>query len=159
MTPLAIPTLGLLLAVSPQPAAPKDKETDEKAIRGLVERMSEAWAKGDGRAFAAVFAADADYVVFDGTRLQGRKAIGEAHQRLFDTVLKGTRLGGRVTSVRFLTPDAAVVHGEGGVLRPGEAEVSARQRSVQTLVAVRRGGGWAIEAFHNTRAQPPGPPR
>jgi len=159
MTPLVISALGLLLAASSQPAAPKDKEADENAIRGLVDRLSEAWGQGDGRAFAAVFAADADYVVFDGTRLKGRKAIGEAHQRLFDTVLKGTKLSGRVTGVRFLTPDVAVVHGEGGVLRPGEAEVSPRQRSVQSLVAVRRGGGWAVEAFHNTRLQPPGPPR
>ena len=71
---------------------------DETAVRGLFQRALDAWGRGDGSAYGALFTDDAEYVAFDGSRTVGRQAIAESHQRLFDTWLKGTR--------RWSTPPA-----------------------------------------------------
>src|SRR5215471_11919709 len=88
------------------PAA--SRSDDEAAIRRLYEQAMDAWNKGSGEAFAAVFTEDGDLVAFDGTHFRGRKEIAPFHQRLFETYLKGTRLVGSVTDVRFLSSDVAV---------------------------------------------------
>ena len=67
---------------------------DEKAIRAIHQRMIDAWNTGDGAAFAAPFTEDADFVAFEGTHLKGRQEITSFHQRICDTVVKGSRLEG-----------------------------------------------------------------
>jgi uncharacterized protein (TIGR02246 family) len=102
------------LATPPVPA-------DETAVRGLFQRLLDAWGRGDGSAYGALFTDDADYVAFDGSRAVGRQAIAESHQRLFDTWLKGTQLTGRIEAVRPLCPDVALVHATGGTIFAGES--------------------------------------
>jgi hypothetical protein len=41
--------------------------SDEAAIRALYEQLMGGWNSGDGNAFAAPFADDADFVAFDRT--------------------------------------------------------------------------------------------
>jgi uncharacterized protein (TIGR02246 family) len=124
---------------------------DETAVRGLFQQLLDAWGRGDGAAYAALFTEDADYVAFDGSRTVGRQAIAESHQRLFDTWLKGTRLTARIEAVRFLCPDVALLHTTGGTIFAGETAPRPSRDSIQTLVAVRRDGEWRFRAFHNTR--------
>jgi uncharacterized protein (TIGR02246 family) len=81
----------------------------------------------------------------------GRQAIARSHQELFGTWLRGTRLIGRIESVRFLAPDVALVIATGGTIFPGEAAPRPSRDSIQTLVAVRRDGEWCFSAFQNTR--------
>ena len=78
------------------------QSTDEAAVRALYQQMMHGWNQGSGEAFAAVFAEDGDLIGLDGTHLKGRQEIARFHQPLFETHLKGTRLVGEVTSVRFL---------------------------------------------------------
>jgi uncharacterized protein (TIGR02246 family) len=127
---------------------------DEAAIRRLYEQAMDAWNKGSGEAFAAVFTEDGDLVAFDGTHFKGRKEIAPFHQRLFDTYLKGTRLVGTVTDVRFLRSDVAVSHARGGTIMRGKSTQAAERDSIQTLVAVNRRGDWRFAAFQNTRVRP-----
>lgn len=47
---------------------------DEKAIRGIIGRCQDAWNSGDGAAFGAQFAEDADYVVVNGQSVRGGRA-------------------------------------------------------------------------------------
>src|SRR5262245_55824779 len=114
------------------------------------------WNKGSGEAFAAPFAEDADFVAFDGTRFKDRHEIASFHQRLFETHLKGTRLVGQVTSVRFLHADVALAHALGGTVMRGKSAPSPERDSIQTLVATKRSGEWRLAAFHNTRVRPIG---
>jgi hypothetical protein len=58
---------------------------DKAAVRGLYKQLMDGWNTGSGEAFAAF------------------------HQSLFDKRFKGTRLVGEVKSVRFLTPEVAVM--------------------------------------------------
>ena len=60
----------------------------------------DGWNKGSSEAFAAPFAEDGDLVGMDGTHLKGRQEIISFNQQLFDTYVKGSRLVGKVRSVR-----------------------------------------------------------
>jgi uncharacterized protein (TIGR02246 family) len=127
---------------------------DERRIRDLTQQLAEAWNRNDGAAYAAAFTEDCDYVAFDGTHLRGREQNARHHDRLFDGVLRGTRLVYEDVSVRFLTPDVAVMHGYGSVLMPWQSTVPRSRRSIQTYVVVKQDGAWRIAAFHNTRVRP-----
>jgi uncharacterized protein (TIGR02246 family) len=117
---------------------------DETAIRSLLARMADAWARGDAEAYAECFTEDSDYVTFNGMHLRGRAENREAHDPLFRSVLKGTRIDPRVEDISFLAPDVALVH----------TASSARGKSLQTFVIVKRAGQWQVRAFQNTRIRP-----
>jgi uncharacterized protein (TIGR02246 family) len=126
---------------------------DEREIRALVDRMFDSWARGDAAAYHADFTDDADYVSFDGSR-RGKADSIASHENLFRTVLYGSRLTGQVESIRFVTPDVAVVHLTGSVVEGWRQQMRRRRLSRQTLVVVRRDGRWQVTAFHNTRVRP-----
>lgn len=125
---------------------------DEAAIRNLYQQLVDGWNAASGDAFAAPFEEDGDLVGFDGTHFKGRQEIALFHQHLFDMFLKGSRLVGKVRSVRFLTSDVAVMHTVGGTVMAGQSDLEPERNSVQTLVAVKRNGKWSLAAFQNTRA-------
>ncbi|MGD9893653.1 MAG: SgcJ/EcaC family oxidoreductase [Dehalococcoidia bacterium] len=126
---------------------------DEAAVRGLYQQMIDGWNAGSGEGFASVFAGDGEQVAFDGTRYQGRAVIAAAHQFLFDTFVKGSRLVGKVLGVRLLTPDVAQMNTIGGTILTGQSDIAPDRNSVQTFIAVKRDGDWRVAAFHNTRAE------
>ncbi len=129
---------------------------DEAAVRTLYKELMGAWNNGSGEAYASVFAEDGDLIGFDGVRFRGRREIAPFHQRLFETHLKGTRLVGRVTDVRFLSSNVALIHAFGGTVMPGKSTPTPERDSIQTLIAAKRGGEWRLAAFQNTRVRPMG---
>jgi uncharacterized protein (TIGR02246 family) len=133
------------------------KAGDDAAVKAVYQEAMDGWNAGSGEAFAAAFAEDGHLVAFDGTHFEGRRDIARFHQALFDRWLKGTRLVGRVTSVRWLTPDVALMHVIGGTIMRGETRPSPVRDSIQTLVVTRKDGQWKIAAFQNTRLRPMGP--
>ena len=131
-----------------------NRQTDEARIRALYEELLADWGNGDGEAYGARFTEDADYVAFDGTHTRGRRKIAVSHQQLFDKYLKGSRLTGRIGSVKFLGPDTALVHAAGNTVMRGKNKPSPERASIQTLVAVREDDEWRFAAFHNSRVRP-----
>jgi uncharacterized protein (TIGR02246 family) len=129
-------------------------QTEEAKIRTLFETLLGDWCRGDGEAYGSRFTEDADYVAFDGSHTKGREDIAASHQQLFDRFLKGTRLTGRILSIKFPSPDVALVHATGGTIMPGKTKPSPERDSIQTLVAVREGTEWRFAAFHNCRVRP-----
>ena len=129
---------------------------DEAAVRALYSQLMDGWNKGSGEAFAAPFSEAGHLVAFDGTHFKRRDEIIAFQQPLFDTWLKGTRLVGEVDSVQFLSPDVALMHALGGTVMRGRARPAPERDSIQTLVAVKRGGEWCLAAFQNTRVRPMG---
>jgi uncharacterized protein (TIGR02246 family) len=126
--------------------------SEETAVRDVYQQMMDAWNRGSGSALADLFTEDGHLVGFDGTHLRGRQEIGPFHQRLFDRWLKGSRLVGEVTDVRFLGPDVALLHAVGGTVLRGKRGPAPERDSIQTLVATRQAGGdWRLAAFQNTR--------
>ncbi|HET6332131.1 MAG TPA: SgcJ/EcaC family oxidoreductase [Polyangiales bacterium] len=127
---------------------------DEAALRARLEALGTAWAQGDAAAYASFFAPHAQYIVFDGTQMNGRDEIAAGHKPLFERWLRGSRLLWSDVSISFPLPDVAIIHSRGAVLKRAQKQPSRGRRSVQTIVAVRRDGHWTLEAFHNTRDRP-----
>ncbi len=124
---------------------------DEDAIRAIHQRMIDAWNAGDAAAFTAPFTDEANFVAFEGTHLKGRREIASFHQRIFDTVVKGTRLQGEVKFVRFLSAVLAVMHSVVRVTLQGQTEASPSRDSMQLTVVAKRDGEWRSEALMNAR--------
>jgi uncharacterized protein (TIGR02246 family) len=117
---------------------------DENAIRSILERLCDAWARGDGEGYAACFAENSDYITFNGMHLRGRAENAKLHSALFRGVLKGTKLSAEIESLELLASGVALVHTAG----------SWRKTSYQTYVLVKSGSDWLIRSFQNTRVQP-----
>ena len=131
---------------------PQNSSTDEAAIRQVVQQVEDGWNAHDGKAFAAPFALDADYIVVNGMNLKGRETIEKGHTSIFTTIYKDSHNVATVRSIRFLRPDVAVVHIEwnlkfraGGEMRKGHA--------MNTMVMTKEGGKWSIAVFQNTPIQ------
>lgn len=133
-----------------------DQRADERALRDLLQALFARWAAGDAEGYAALFTPDADYVAFDWVNQKGRAAIVAGHQPLFTRWLKGSRLVGEATSIRFLAPDVALLHVAGNTILAGKSSAAPERASTQTMVAVKQGGAWRFTAFHNTRLRPIG---
>jgi uncharacterized protein (TIGR02246 family) len=134
---------------------------DEAAIRAAVRQLMDGWNAGDGQAFAAPFADDADYTVWDGMYIKGRQTIAAGHQHIFDTVYKGTTNQIEVEEVRFLREDVALARARACLYTPeGEVAGTAFGNGVKPLfVLTKTNGHWQIDAFQNTPVVPtPGEP-
>jgi uncharacterized protein (TIGR02246 family) len=138
------------------PHASQSDSDEEAAVRALYNELMDAWNTGSGEAYAAVFSEEGDLIGFDGVHFKGHREIVPFHQRLFETHLKGTRLIGKVTGVRFLGPNVAVMHARGGTVMRGKSVPAPERDSIQTLVATKRGGEWRLAAFQNMRVRPMG---
>ncbi len=123
----------------------------EDQVRDVLNRLREAWERGDGAAYGSVFSEDAQYVNAPGERLHGREAIAESHQEIFTTFFKDTRLGRAYpTYFRWLSPEVVLVESAGSVLFPGEDEGNVPPNGLMTLVLAKQGLAWQIVSFQNT---------
>ena len=159
--PFRMTLLALLVAALPVHGvaagadATPDSAADEAAVRKIVQQVQDAWNAHDAKAFAAPFASNADYVVVNGMKIEGREAIEKGHVGIFATIYKDSRNVGTVRSVRFLRPDVAVVHVEWNLEFQAGGQPQKAQ-AMNTMVMTREGGQWSIAVFQNTpiQAQP-----
>lgn len=127
---------------------------DRSAIRQLRLRQEDAWARGDGDAYASIYEQDADLINFFGEHLHGKETIATTMQGYFDSVLSGTRLRQLDEQLRFITPDLAVALRTTCVLPADEDTCPESGIFVNSNVAVKSGGEWRITSFQNTLIQP-----
>ena len=118
------------------------------AAETVMERLENAWNAGDGAAFGAPFAPDADFVTIRG-ELHSGESIAAGHQRIFDTIYAGSTVRYTVLGTRTLDDRVILAHVRGNLSVPagplaGEAEALA------SVVLVRDGDDHRIAAFHNT---------
>jgi uncharacterized protein (TIGR02246 family) len=126
-----------------------DPAADEAAVRALVAQLEAGWNAGDGDAFAAPFAADADYVVVDGAYISGRAVIAAGHRHILSTVYRGSANRGTVEALRFLRPDVAVARVRWHLRFDAGAGPQEAESRCQ-VVATRGPGGWELAVFQNT---------
>jgi uncharacterized protein (TIGR02246 family) len=131
---------------------------DRAALETIVHQLEAAWNAMDGPAFAAPFAADADFVNIRGEHARGQPAIAAGHTAIFQTIYAGSTCQFTVESARLLCPGAALVHVR-SVLNAPRGPLAGRHRACFSLVLTKERGGWEIAAFHNTLEAAPGPPR
>ncbi|WP_040791834.1 SgcJ/EcaC family oxidoreductase [Nocardia paucivorans] len=125
--------------------------TDTTAIHDLIDRSRQAWDRGDGAAYGACFTDDATDVTYVGTVYHGGAEIGRAHQALFDSFLKDTRLTIEILDIRYYGADTAIVvtRGETSKRRPKKLG------KLATYTVVRdTAGQWRIAAVQKTQRKP-----
>jgi len=110
----------------------------------VVSELERAWNSGDGDAWAARFAEDAEFVDVVGRVQQGRAVIAAEHQKIFDTIYRGSRIEIRAVSRRPV--GAALVVRTESTLDVPAGPRAGTTRAIQTKVF--RDG--EIVSFHNT---------
>ena len=118
---------------------------DEAAIRRTWDSFVAAFNEGDAKACAALYTEDGDRVdSVSGKSSRGRADIERSYVNLFGGRYNGGVLVGNITSIRFLTPEVAIVDlvSEVKELQGGSAKTQLRA----TTIYLKRGGTWAIAA-------------
>jgi uncharacterized protein (TIGR02246 family) len=122
---------------------------NERMVADLVGGLERAWNEGDGAAFAAPFAEDADFVNIRGEHARTREAIAQGHQGIFNTIYKGSTVRYEVAAVRRIARDVLVAHVRSRLNAPA-GPLAGEHRSLFTMVLVHAQNDWRIAAFHNT---------
>jgi uncharacterized protein (TIGR02246 family) len=143
---------GLCLALLPLlafGAPPQENASD--SIRAIVDQLVVAWNHHDAHAFAAVFAADADFTNVIGKGASGRQNIQEFHASVFSTLFKNSHLECSDIKVRLIRPDIAAVDAHWSMT--GAVDPSGNpwpnRTGLMNFVATKESGNWQILVFHN----------
>ena len=149
--------LGLALTQTNQ-AAPEDKPSkaggekvtaEEEAIHKAAAAYLAAYAKGDVDAVLAVWTNDAEFIDDDGKVYRGRDTLAPMFAKSLPSY-KGYKITGKLTSVRFVTPDVALVDGQMTFTPPrGEPDVTRF-----TSVWVKADGQWRIRSGRDLTPEP-----
>jgi uncharacterized protein (TIGR02246 family) len=149
--------LGLLAAVllvipafSGQGQVPAN---DEQAVRNASAAHLAALNKGELNGVLAFWAPDADYIDESGKATRGRDALSA----LFKTMLakwKGSKISGKVHSVKFLRPDVAIEDGSLEIT----AKDGTRESNRYAVVWTKSGDNWLISSARDLPAEVDGVP-
>lgn len=143
--------LGVTLArgATPQPAD-SGSASDEAAIKQVVAGFSEGWNTHDARAMCVSLAEDVEWVSWRGEVSHSRQQVEEDHAKLFSGLYKNSHRNDTVKSIRFLTPELALVDNfwtmTGAKTRDG-ADWPYRAGYVSYLMG-KRNGRWIILVSH-----------
>jgi len=126
-------------------------EADEQAIVALMDRFMDAWNRHDAKAFAAVFAEDADFTNWRGTGASGRSRIEEFHAPMFASIFKNSHLKYTSIESRFIRPDVAAVDVRWEMTGVMDAQGNSRPDRLGLLnfVMAKNDGQWQILVMHN----------
>ncbi|MGN9910211.1 SgcJ/EcaC family oxidoreductase [Phytohabitans sp. LJ34] len=120
------------------------------AVAEVPGRIIAAWADNDATAFAKVFTDDATMILPGGVFVEGRDGIEAFMARGYAGPYKGTKVHGEPISVKFLGAEACVLITKGGVLAPGETEVSPERAIRAMWILAKKAGEWRVTAYQNT---------
>jgi uncharacterized protein (TIGR02246 family) len=132
---------------------------DETGIRAIMQSQQNAWNKGDAKAFAAHAAEDCLFTNIIGAPFVGRQSFEERHAKIFSTIYAGSHLAIRIRTLKFVTPDVAIVEAELALngyksLPPGiRADSDGILYTELEEVFTNRPGGWQMVSFHNVRRE------
>ena len=131
--------------------------SDEEVVRAVGMRVIETWNAHDMKAFAALFAHDAEFVNVYGMWWTGRERIQAEHEATHATIFRRSRLSAREIRVKFLRQDVASLHMRwdlSGLALPDGQPLPDR-KGVLACVLVNDGGPWLIAVGQNTEIVPP----
>jgi uncharacterized protein (TIGR02246 family) len=135
-------------------------ESDEAAIRSIVQEQVAAWNQGDATAYSRHFAADGTFTNIRGQFFKGYDGFLKQHEVIFQGIFKNTKLQQDIVSLKFIRPDVAVVEVLTSVTgmaqtSPGTtADSHGRLRTRLMQVLVKDGKEWKIGSYHNVDVKP-----
>jgi uncharacterized protein (TIGR02246 family) len=82
---------------------------DDAALKEVVAGFSNGWNTHDAHAMCASLADDIEWVNWRGEPLGSRQAVEDEHAKLFADLYKNTHRTDTVKSIRYISPELAVV--------------------------------------------------
>lgn len=143
-----------MLLVVPVSAVGQSGSAPGKAdIQKLLQERDDARHKGDWKAYAKFFTADATVVNSDGKSYKGRAQLQKGTQDAWNGVYKGARMTTTVESFEVVAPNVLVVDAAFDIANiPGGGSRTGRT----TLVLVRSTDGWKVAASRSMVPTPSG---
>jgi uncharacterized protein (TIGR02246 family) len=124
---------------------------DEQPVRDLYLGWLAAWNRRSADAMAALVAPDGVIVGFDGSQMAGPAEVAAQIGQIFHDHQTAPYIG-IVRTVKFLSPDVALLHAVVGMVARGTADINPAVNAIQSLVATRDRDAWRITLFQNTPA-------
>jgi len=149
-THLAIALALSLIAFGAARTSWAQNEASEAGIKQTLADYIDAYNHHDGTAVAAEFADDADRTTVRGDVSHGRAAIEKSYTGLFNGTLKNAHRTATAKSIRFLTPEIALVDAD-FVLSGRSSNNGGEQppaKGILSLIFTKHGDKWLITAFH-----------
>jgi uncharacterized protein (TIGR02246 family) len=130
--------------------ADKPNSEEEAAIKKALEGYDAAYAKADVVAVLAMWTPDAEFIDDNGKVYRGHDALAPLFNKALPA-FKGYKITTKLTSVRLVKPDVALVDGQQTFTPPrGEPDVSAF-----TSVWVKTDGKWRIRSARDLTVDTP----
>ncbi len=123
---------------------------DKQAIQNLVKTMAEGWTAGSGEQIASVFAAEHDFVVWNGYYMKNMspKLTTKSFDGILSSIYKDTQHFATIDKIKFIRKDVALIHVFAAIAKKGEGR-PADPEVLWTGLLTKENGSWKIVSFHN----------
>jgi uncharacterized protein (TIGR02246 family) len=123
-------------------------------LAAVPGRLVSAWAANDAEAFSQLFIQDGT-MILPGVYEKGREDIRKHMEAGYAGPYKGTSVTGTPLEIKPLGSDAFALITVGGVLAPGEKEVSAKEAIRASWILVKDDDGtWRLAVYQNCPRDP-----
>jgi len=141
------------LAISVARAAAADdsaNSSEDAAVKQVVAGFSDGWNTHDAHAMCASLADDIQWVNWRGEPLGSRQAVEDEHAKLFADLYKNTRRTDIVKTIRYISPDLAVVDDYWTMTGARKRDGSdwPYRAGYSNFVMAKRGGRWIVIVSH-----------
>jgi uncharacterized protein (TIGR02246 family) len=134
-------------------STPKIPAAQMAEIAAVPGRLVSAWDAHDADAFADLFIEDGS-LIMPGVYKTGRDEIRKFMAAGYAGPYKGTSVTGTPLDVKRLGTASVALVTVGGVLAPGEKEVSTEQAIRASWILVKDDGTWRLAVYHNCPRDP-----
>ena len=123
-------------------------------LAAVPGRLVSAWAAQDAEAFSQLFIQDGT-MILPGVYKKGREDIRIHMEAGYAGPYKGTSVTGTPLEIKPLGSDAFALITVGGVLAPGEQEVSSKEAIRASWILVKDDDGtWRLSVYQNCPRDP-----
>jgi uncharacterized protein (TIGR02246 family) len=136
--------------------------SDSTAIQNILQEEIVSWNNGDAETYSKHFDTEGTFTNILGLFFTGHKEFLVRHEQIFKGVFLGTALKQNIVSLKFVSPDVAVVEtltwisgfSKDGPPKGTYLDDKGRLRTRLLQVMVRNSGGWKIVVYHNVDIKP-----
>ena len=139
--------LGLPRAAS---ANEMGNSKEDAAIKEVVAGFSNGWNTHDAHAMCASLADELEWVNWRGEPLGTRQAVEEEHAKLFADLYKNTHRADEVKTIKYISPDLAVVDDYWTMTGARKRDGSdwPYRAGLYSFIMAKRSGRWIVIASH-----------
>jgi uncharacterized protein (TIGR02246 family) len=129
----------------------ENQKQEETTVRLLYQNLLQYWNNADAKNYAALFADDANMVGFDGSQVNGKKAIEDHLSGIFANHKTASYIS-IVREIRFLVPGIVLLRAVVGMVPPGKTDINPATNAIQTAILQKQQDAYKFALFQNTPA-------